>query len=169
MPAVHRPALRRACWVSALIMTVALGACSGGTSTTDTGAPTSRATVTELPDTSDSGSAKKVFKADQTDIRIGTGEKFAIRVPANPSVGDNWKLVSAPDDSFVKFEGESFKSDSPEPMPGSGGQTEFKFKAKKPGTTTVTLYNCYRCGTSGTVAPSDTEYAKRITFMITVA
>lgn len=113
---------------------------------------------------------KKVFKQDQTDIKVVAGETFAIRLPQNPSIGDDWKLISAPDDSFVKEDGSSMKYDSSEPKPGEGGQIEFKFKAKKPGGTTVTLFNCYRCGGPGTtVSPDNSQYAKRITFTITVS
>ncbi len=113
--------------------------------------------------------AKKVFKEDQTEIRVVVGETFAIRLDQNPSIGDNWMIVSAPDDSFVKEEGHTMKYDSPEPKPGQGGQVEFKFKAKKVGKTTVTMLDCYRCGTRTSVAPENTQFAKRLTFEITVS
>jgi len=113
---------------------------------------------------------KKVFKKDQTDIKVVAGETFAIRLPQNASIGDSWRIVSAPDDSFVKESGSSMKYDSTEPAAGEGGQVEFKFKAKKPGTTTVTLYNCFRCSAQATaVATENNKLAERLTFNITVS
>jgi predicted secreted protein len=131
--------------------------------------PTANDTVADDSgaDAGDNG-AKKVFKQDQTEIRIGVGEKFAIRLPQNPSVGDSWRLVSEPDDSFVKYDGSSMKYDTPDPQPGAAGQIEFKFKAKKAGTTTVTLFNCYRCGADSTSPAGQAEPAKRLTFTIHV-
>ena len=116
----------------------------------------------------DGAPVKKVFKEDDTTIKVAVGEKFGIRVKENASIGDAWRLVSAPDPSILKDEGNSYKADSAEPMPGSGGQREFKFKARATGTTTVTLFDCYRCSGAGEVSPENSAYAKRITFTVTV-
>ena len=114
---------------------------------------------------------KKVFKEDDREIHVLSGEKFGIRVDENSSIGDQWKVVSDPDPSFLEAEGDSFKPD-PDADPeatGAGGQREFKYKARRAGTTTITLYNCYRCGTDGKVAPENEPYAERLTFTVTVS
>jgi predicted secreted protein len=138
------------------------GCSSGTTAATGGGNPAGSA----QPDTTEQ---KKVFKQDQTDIRIGVGETFAIRLPADPSTGDSWDMVSAPDDSFVKADGSSFKPDA-NAEPGAPGQIEFKFKAKKAGPTSVTFMQCDRCGGEGTIASTvpNGEPAQRLTFKITV-
>lgn len=139
-------------------VTAALTACgSGGSTTAATVAPTA-----ELPGPAITApNGKKVFKADQTDIRVVVGEKFAIRVPSDPAKEDDWRMVSQPDDSFVKFSETSFKAD---PSGSSAGQQEFEFKAKKPGTTTVTLEDCRGCTTTPSTSP-----LTRLTFTITVS
>jgi predicted secreted protein len=156
--------------VAALLLAVAAGACSSGTSTATGGGAVSSTAATGAGDGSgsDTTELKKVFKQDQTDIRIGTGETFAIRLPADPSTGSGWTMVSAPDDSFVKADGSSFKAD-PNAPPGAPGQIEFKFKAKKPGPTTVTFVSCDGCGDAGSSAsmPAGTT-PQRLTFTITV-
>lgn len=116
----------------------------------------------------DGAPAKKVFKEDDTSIKVAVGEKFGIRVDENASIGDAWKLVSAPDPSILKDEGNSYKAEPGEPKPGSGGQREFKFKARAPGSTTVTLFDCYRCSTGGQVSPENSSFARRITFTVIV-
>ena len=152
--------------ITALLFAATLGlvsACSSGTTTvTDKGSPSS----STQPDTTEQ---KKVFKQDQTDIRIGVGETFGIRLPTNPSTGASWEMVSAPDDSFVKADGSSFKPEA-NAEPGAPGQIEFKFKAKKAGPTSVTFVQCDRCGGEGSVVSTipGGEAAQRLTFKITV-
>lgn len=156
--------------VIVIIVLVSIGlsipvSCTKTTDVTSGGSSTTREDVSD-----ESPGEKKVFKEDDTEINVVAGEKFGIRLRENPSIGDNWMIVSDPDSSFVEFEDKSMKYDSDDPMPGSGGQVEFKFKAKKAGTsTTVTLFNCYRCGTNTSIAPENTQYAKRITYRITVS
>jgi predicted secreted protein len=155
---------RRVALVVTLVSALMLAACAKTTTPTASDAPIASVAGSDTESTN----LKKVFKQDQTDIHIGTGETFAIRLPANPSTGDTWQMVSDPDDSFVKADGNSFKADSASSAPGAAGQIEFKFKAKKPGRTMVTMASCDRCGSSGTVDPAPGEPAQRLTFTITV-
>ena len=114
-------------------------------------------------------SSKLVFKERDTDISVSRGDTFAIRLDANPSVGDSWQVVQAPDPRVVEPKGEpTMKYDSPNPEPGAGGQIEFKYKAVGDGTTVIRYYDCYRCTPSGTVAPADTRYARTLEFRVTV-
>lgn len=114
-------------------------------------------------------SSKLVFKERDTDISVSRGDTFAVRVAANPSAGDVWQVVAPPDPRVVEPKGEpTMKYDSSNPEPGAAGQLEFKYKAVGDGTTTVRYYDCYRCGSSGTVAPPDTQYARTLEFRITV-
>ncbi len=117
----------------------------------------------------DGGSSKLVFKEADSDISVARGDTFAIRLKANPSVGDSWQVVQAPDPRVAEPKGEpTMKYDSPNPEPGAGGQMEFKYKAVGDGTTTIRFYDCYRCSPGGTVAPSDTQYARTLEFRVTV-
>ena len=117
-----------------------------------------------------SSSSKLVFKERDTDISVSRGDTFAIRLDANPSVGDSWQVVQAPDPRVAEPKGEpTMKYDSSEPeTSGGGGQVEFKYKAVGDGTTVIRYYDCYRCTTSGTVAPADTRYARTLEFRVTV-
>jgi len=146
---------------------------AGPTACSKTDAPDVAVEQNDQNDQNDAGGedvapTKKIFKEDDTTIKVAVGEKFGIRVKENASIGDAWKLVSQPDDRILEDEGNSYKADQAEPMPGSGGQREFKFKARAAGTTTVTLFDCYRCAGNGQVSPENSAYAKRITFTITV-
>ena len=125
--------------------------------------------ATDTTQASGSSSSKLVFKERDTDISVSRGDTFAIRLDANPSVGDSWQVVQAPDPRVVEPKGEpTMKYDSPNPEPGAGGQIEFKYKAVGDGTTVIRFYDCYRCTPSGTVAPADTRYARTLEFRVTV-
>ena len=141
-----------------LVAGILVSACSssGSGSATDT--------------TQASGSSSKlVFKERDTDISVARGDTFAIRLQANPSVGDQWQVVQAPDPRVAEPKGEpTMKYDSANPEPGAGGQMEFKYKAVGDGTTVIRYYDCYRCTPSGTVAPADTRYARTLEFRVTV-
>lgn len=156
--------------VVALLALLALGsACTKTEGGLDTrGSSTSGAAPTT--EQVDAPSGKKVFKGDQREIAVVVGEKFAIRLSENASIGDAWRVVSEPDGRLVESEGTSVKSDvGPDepPRAGAGAQREFKYKARAAGVTTVTVFNCYRCG-NGTVAPDNEDNAERLTFTVTI-
>jgi predicted secreted protein len=68
-------------------------------------------------------------------LRVDLGE-------ANPSIGDSWHLVSAPDPAVVADRGDDFASDCDQP--GCGGRLVWTFVAAGPGSTTVVFRYCYR-------------------------
>jgi len=154
--APSRPRAAAFLLVAALAVATACSS-SGGGATTDT------------TQGSGSSSSKLVFKERDTDISVARGDTFAIRLQANPSVGDQWQVVQAPDPRVAEPKGEpTMKYDSANPEPGAGGQMEFKYKAVGDGTTVIRYYDCYRCTPSGTVAPADTRYARTLEFRVTV-
>lgn len=139
----------------ALLSAVAFGAVAcGGTATTG---PASTAVVTtaESIAPTDTAAAKKVFKADDTDIRVVSGEKFGIRLPEVSGTADPWRVASDPDASYLEDQGTSFKAE-PGAAPGAPGQREFKYRARRAGTTTVTFVRGAGTG------------ADRVTFTVTV-
>jgi len=133
-------------------------------------APTTEEQV-DGPGSSADVSTKKVFKQDQPDIAVLVGEKFAIRLPEDPTAGEQWKVIGAPDGRLVKADGDSFKAEVPADgsaaKPGAG-QREFKFKAKAPGTTTITLNRCTNCP-AGSNGVKDMAEPVRATFTVTVS
>ena len=78
------------------------------------------------------------------------GDQFVLAVAANYSVGDHWQVVNSYDEGVVRFLWKDYESDSPGAIEAGGGGTDFfTFEAVAPGTTTVTLENCFRCDSDG--------------------
>ena len=50
-----------------------------------------------------------MFKSDDTDIEVVSGEKFGIRLPDVAGTADAWRVASDPDRSFLEDEGTSFQ------------------------------------------------------------
>ena len=131
-------------------------AACGSTAGTATGPATSAVVTTaESIAPTDTGGAKKVFKSDDTDIEVVSGEKFGIRLPEVAGTADAWRVASDPDRSFLEDEGTSFKAE-PGAAPGAPGQREFKYRARSAGTTTITFVRGAGTG------------ADRVTFTVTV-
>ncbi len=87
------------------------------------------------------------------------GELFTMAVASNSSVGDLWRVGSTHDTAVVQFLYEDYEPDNPEPEAGGGGTVFFTFEALAPGTTTITLENCFQCDTNydGTVDAGEGE------------
>lgn len=112
----------------------------------------------------------RVFTADDTAIAVPPGATFAIALAENPSVGDDWRIAGAPDPAVVTALGNEYRSDDPGGQrAGSGGTRSFRFEARAPGRTGVTMFNCYRCGASGQPSPENMRLAKTITYAVTVS
>ncbi|MEU6998487.1 protease inhibitor I42 family protein [Nonomuraea sp. NPDC046570] len=91
----------------------------------------------------DYGQVTEGAKGRTVKVEIGKGQRFSLEVDDNPSVGDSWELVELPDPkvaSYISKEREA-KSD----QPGASGASRFVFNAKSPGTTTIKLFDCWRC------------------------
>ena len=85
--------------------------------------------------------AKKVFKQDETDIKVGVGETFGhppAGEPRRSATAGSWS--AEPDELVRKADGQLVQGRVPTPSRAlAPGSMEFKFKAKEAGTATVTF------------------------------
>ncbi|MFI6902594.1 protease inhibitor I42 family protein [Nonomuraea sp. NPDC050394] len=136
-------------WAAAALLAVAAAGCGAGSAV------------------SDYGTVVKGAKGRTTQVDVSQGDRFSLVVADNPSVGDNWSLVEVPDATVASFISEEHESEGD--APGSGGSGYFVFNAKRPGTTEVKLYNCWRCGAEKTPsAPDSVRESGTAIFTITV-
>ncbi|MBO3749157.1 protease inhibitor I42 family protein [Streptosporangiaceae bacterium NEAU-GS5] len=84
------------------------------------------------------------------EVRVTSGQRFSLSVPDNDSVGDDWEVATKPDPGVAAFVSEEYAGDPDSKGPGSGGTGYYVYTAKNPGTTSVVLYNCWRCGPAKT-------------------
>ncbi|MFI7224920.1 protease inhibitor I42 family protein [Nonomuraea angiospora] len=98
---------------------------------------------------SDFGTVVKGAKGTTVPVELRSGQRFSLAVADNPSVGDEWKLVAVPDPKVASFISEEHKTEGGGGV-GAGGTTYFVFNSKRPGTTEIKLYDCWRCGRSTT-------------------
>jgi predicted secreted protein len=92
------------------------------------------------------GSSEQVFTPDDGAIRVEAGERFRVEFDANPSVGDDWRLVGDLPPDVVELVDESYAGD--DDAPGAGGNAIFTFAATGAGSAELTFFNCYRCGSA---------------------
>ncbi|MER5997063.1 protease inhibitor I42 family protein [Nonomuraea angiospora] len=97
---------------------------------------------------SDFGTVVKGSKGTTVPVELRPGQRFSLAVADNPSVGDEWKLVAVPDPKVASFISEEHKTEGG--GVGAGGTTYFVFNSKRPGTTEIKLYDCWRCGQATT-------------------
>ena len=71
-------------------------------------------------------------------IQPKAGEEFIISLFANPSTGYQWELSKELDKDLVELVGKEFTGKDPN-LVGAGGAEEWKFKALKPGKTSICL------------------------------
>jgi predicted secreted protein len=92
-----------------------------------------------------------------TEATVEDGEEFTVVVPSNPTTGDDWRVADGFDTAVVSYLYEDFESDDPSGQAvGAGGTTFFTFRAVGPGSTTITLENCFQC-TGGVGDVSETR------------
>ncbi|MFE9396623.1 protease inhibitor I42 family protein [Streptomyces flavidovirens] len=85
------------------------------------------------------------YGPEERSIKVEAGEEFTLALPASPSTGQDWYLVSPhPDPAVVERTGEHKETEASEPDVEGGGSGErlFDFKAVKPGTTEIKLIHC---------------------------
>ncbi|MEV4573989.1 protease inhibitor I42 family protein [Nonomuraea jabiensis] len=97
---------------------------------------------------SDFGTVIKGAKGTTVPVELRSGQRFSLAVADNPSVGDEWRLVAVPDPKVASFISEEHRTEGD--GVGAGGTTYFVFNGKRPGTTEIKLYDCWRCGRSTT-------------------
>ncbi|RVX42837.1 chagasin family peptidase inhibitor I42 [Nonomuraea polychroma] len=104
---------------------------------------------------SDYGTVVKGAKGTTVQVELRQGQRFSLAVADNPSVGDDWSLVAAPDTKVASFISEEHESE--DEGPGSGGTTYFVFNSKRPGITEIRLFDCWRCGQDRTPATEESR------------
>lgn len=92
------------------------------------------------------------FDIQDSNVVIDPGDSFEIAVDDNASAGDYWSIIGMPDPAVVESDGDRFEADgSGADADGGGGKRYFRFYARKAGTTTIELRNCFR----GCAQPGD--------------
>jgi hypothetical protein len=101
------------------------------------------------------------YAEQHSDVKASVGDVFTLVVPdRGPSIGDDW-TASVADEAVVTQKNSELVPDSLKDRffgaapGGGGGQRMITFHAKAPGTTEITLTNCYRgCATAENKAQS---------------
>ncbi|MFG2141646.1 protease inhibitor I42 family protein [Streptomyces sp. NPDC048650] len=109
-------------------------------------------------------SGPKIYDAGSTEISVGAGEHFAVRVPDDPADGRHWIIAGPrPDPSVVEPAGSHLAADE-KPPSGAGGSRYFDFGATGTGRTDLRLLRCRRCAPGA----ADEEGARSLNFRVTV-
>lgn len=122
---------------------------------------------------SDGGSDARgrVLGAQERTVTVKPGERFTIPVRDNASIGDLWRVEEPkPDAAVLTTVADRYTADpGTENMDGAGGTRFFTFEGRAAGTTTVTLFNCFRsmCGKPG-ISDQDRKLLVRNTYTVTV-
>ncbi|MEV0147934.1 MULTISPECIES: protease inhibitor I42 family protein [unclassified Nonomuraea] len=98
---------------------------------------------------SDLGVIVKGAKGATVPVELHSGQRFSLAVPDDPAAGDSWTLEAVPDAQVASYISKELRRD------GSSGTAYFVFNTKRPGTTSVRLYDCWRCG--GATSPPTEE------------
>jgi inhibitor of cysteine peptidase len=113
-------------------------------------------------------SGNATYTRDTRTITVESGERFTIKLNASPGIGDDWRIVGGLERGRVKLVDESYQADD-RGVPGGSGTTSFLFEATQPGTTELTLFNCYRCAGADKPSPENAQLAETLVFTITVS
>ncbi|MFC7309635.1 protease inhibitor I42 family protein [Streptomyces monticola] len=87
----------------------------------------------------------EAYEVDERSIEVDAGDEFALSVPANPAMAQDFYLVSPhPDSAVVRRTGEVEETEAGDPGVDGGGDgtRTFEFKAVKAGTTKIKLIHC---------------------------
>jgi hypothetical protein len=83
-------------------------------------------------------------------VTVDRGDRFSLAVPdRGASVGDHWTVSAEPDGALALVRSQLIAGNIVDrvlgPAPGGGGGTRyFVFDARRPGTATITLHNCFQ-------------------------
>ncbi len=80
-------------------------------------------------------------------IQVSVGQQFTITKTENGSIGYTSRLSSAGDQGVIQLVSDTYKPNSPTPVPGEGGTHIWVFKAAGAGDTTIVINNYYRSST----------------------
>jgi hypothetical protein len=110
------------------------------------------------------------YAEQQHDVKASVGDIFSLVVrDRGGSVGDDW-TASVADGAVAEQKGSELIADSLVDRwfgaaPGGGaGERRITFRAKAPGTTRITLTNCYR----GCATPQDRAESRSVSWSVTV-
>ncbi|MFF4954399.1 protease inhibitor I42 family protein [Streptomyces chattanoogensis] len=105
-----------------------------------------------------------VYDADSTEIAVGPGEHFEIRVADGRADGFRWIIAEPrPDPAVLKASGSHSGADGPSSS-GAGGSRYLDFVAVGPGRTDLRLLRCRRC----TDSEGRADGGQRLEFRVTV-
>jgi inhibitor of cysteine peptidase len=71
-------------------------------------------------------------------VSVRAGERFAVRLDANPTTGFRWRLATRPDPAVAAPAGSDYTPDAGG-LVGSGGTETWRFDAVAPGRTRIVL------------------------------
>src|SRR5436309_2144024 len=83
------------------------------------------------------------YGTEKRAITVHAGDKFTLKVPANPAIGQNWYLAEPrPNSKVLKFRGKREEEEGSDNVGGGDGTQFFDFTARKRGRTIVKLLHC---------------------------
>jgi hypothetical protein len=92
-------------------------------------------------------SAPKVFDADDTEIAVGAGDRFSVRVEDDPAGRYHWIIAPPrPDPGVLEAAGAREAPDGAAPS-GTGPARYLDFEAVRAGRTDLRLLRCRSCAT----------------------
>ncbi|MEV0197742.1 hypothetical protein [Nonomuraea sp. NPDC050691] len=121
---------RRAGIASVLLIAAVAAGCGGGAAVSDLGVVVKGAKGATVP------------------VELRSGQRFSLAVPDDRSADDDWTLEALPDAHVASYISKEARRED------SQAVTYFVFNAKRPGTTTIRLYDCWRCG-GATTPPTE--------------
>ncbi|GHB23880.1 protease inhibitor I42 family protein [Streptomyces chryseus] len=95
------------------------------------------------------------YGPEERSIEVDAGDEFTLSLPASPSMGQDWHLVSPhPDPAVVKRTGQHKETEESDPdlVGGGSGERFFDFEAVKSGTTEIKLIHCPYSSSCSTTA-----------------
>lgn len=94
------------------------------------------------------GEQRQVYDRHHTRVTVGSGDRFALKLPENASTGYAWTVKHPkPDPRVVRQTGKRRKGKDPERM-GAGATLYLDYRAGRPGHSRIRLRYCFLCATS---------------------
>ncbi|MGA5822426.1 hypothetical protein ACPC54_31740 [Kitasatospora sp. NPDC094028] len=114
----------------------------------------------------------RILGPKERSVTLAPGDRFSIAVRDSASIGDDWSVVDPKPDTGVVAAVAQVTDFPPghEKYNGGGGTAFYVFEAKGRGTTTITLFNCFRglCDAPERIESDDWEWLVRNTYTVTV-
>jgi inhibitor of cysteine peptidase len=81
----------------------------------------------------------RVFGEGSPDVRVKTGDDFALQLDSNITTGYTWQIANKLDEAVVRLVDERYEVPADTGRVGAGGQQRFTLHALAKGTTTIKL------------------------------